>query len=120
MRIQQETTKWADSTPNHIYVFDSELKRAIAYVPEGSNQVHKFRTPMVIDRRGRTFVELEDNEPDPEVIVRLGSKGEKYYITQDKEQGWKGWSCTCPGFTFRGSCKHVAEIQQDLYGRDPY
>lgn len=116
----QEVTEWTTPTPNHIYVFDDSMNSAIAYVPEGSRTVKKFKNPIAIDRRGRKFVELEEDArvPDPEVITRTGSKGEVYYITQDKSQGWKGWSCTCPGFTFRGSCKHVAEIQQDLYGID--
>lgn len=35
--------------------------------------------------------------------VRLvqGSKGKVYEVTS--------YSCTCPGFTFRGTCKHVTE-----------
>ena len=92
-----------------------------SYVPRGSKTLQRFKNPLKIDTRGRTFEDLgEATAPEPDVITRTGSKGEVYYITQDKEQGWKGWSCTCPGFRFRGSCKHVAEIQQDLYGRDPY
>ena len=110
MRIQQETTVWADATPNHIYVFDSELKRAIAYVPEGSNKVHKFRTPRVIDRRGRTFVELEDSEPELAANQWRGpgSRGEDHTVTLSAGT----YSCTCPGYTYRGHCRHVAEQQQ--------
>ena len=38
---------------------------------------------------------------DKEETVRLvqGSNGKVYEVT--------GHSCTCPGFTFRGSCKHL-------------
>jgi hypothetical protein len=32
-----------------------------------------------------------------------GSKGKKYIVTKDS----KGWDCTCSGFQFRKSCKHV-------------
>ena len=123
MRYVIETTKWATPTPNHVYVCDDSLQHMIAYVPEGSRTVKKFSRPIQFDRRGRSFEDLPDSEPaqpDPAVITRTGSKGEVYYITQDRSQGWRGWWCTCPGFTFRGTCKHVAEIQQDLYGRDPY
>jgi len=118
MKIMLETTEWRVPTPNHVYVLNDSMSKMIAYVPAGSKTVFKFKSPLDIDTRGRTFVPLEDDEPDPDVIVRVGSKGEKYYITQDKSQGWKGWSCTCQGFKFRGSCKHVAEIQQNLYGID--
>ena len=124
MKIMLETTVWDDPmVPNHVYVFNDSMTKAMAYVRAGTKELFRFKSPLSIDTRGRTFVELEDSEleqPDPDVIVRVGSKGEKYYISQDKSQGWQGWSCTCPGFKFRGSCKHVAEIQQDLYGRDPY
>ena len=123
MRIMVETTEWNgySSDINHVYVFNDSMTQAIGYVPRGSRTLQRFKTPLKIDTRGRTFEDLGDpTPPEPDVITRTGSKGEVYYITQDQEQGWKGWSCTCPGFKFRGSCKHVAEIQQDLYGRDPY
>jgi len=34
-----------------------------------------------------------------------GSKGAEYMVTLGA-----GASCTCPGFTFRGRCKHVEEL----------
>ena len=33
----------------------------------------------------------------------LGGSGKEYKITKD---GMK-WTCTCPGFTYRKSCKHI-------------
>lgn len=36
-----------------------------------------------------------------------GSKGQDYVLTRAES----GWRCTCPGFTFRNSCKHIAEAQ---------
>jgi hypothetical protein len=33
-----------------------------------------------------------------------GSKGNTYTVTKNSN----GYTCTCPGFTFRKSCKHVA------------
>jgi hypothetical protein len=41
--------------------------------------------------------------PVKESAVRLvkGSNGKVYEVTAN--------SCTCPGFTFRGTCKHVTE-----------
>lgn len=34
-----------------------------------------------------------------------GSKGQDYILTQTNNK----WTCTCPGFEFRGNCKHVKE-----------
>ena len=63
MNVMRETTVWSDgSSPNHIYIFDGKLERrtfALAYIPEGSKRVHKFKTPLQIDTKGRTFVPVK-------------------------------------------------------------
>ena len=118
MRIVVETTQWSEGfgdSCNHVYVMNDSLTQAVAYVPRGSKTLQKFKNPLKIDTRGRTFEDLgEATAPEPDVITRMGSKGEVYYITNEGPD----YTCTCPGFKFRGSCKHVAEIQQDLYGVD--
>ena len=110
MKIMLETTVWDDpAVPNHVYVFNDSLSHAIAYVRAGTKEVFKFKKPLSIDRRGRTFVDLDDTvqaEPDAKTIEVLGSKGETYYLTNEGN----GWLCTCPGFTFRGNCKHTKEL----------
>jgi hypothetical protein len=66
MKIMLETTEWPEGSGdcNHIYVFE-EFKgcgrsaKAVAYVPHGVDPVQKFRTPLDIDLRGRTFVEVK-------------------------------------------------------------
>jgi hypothetical protein len=118
MKIMVETTEWSDGFTdacNHVYVFNDSMTKAIGYVPRGSKTLQKFKNPLSIDTRGRTFHELGDPDPPkPDVITRTGSKGEVYYITNEGPD----YHCTCPGFKFRGSCKHVAEIQQERSGVD--
>jgi len=64
MKILIETTKWDGvDTPNHIYVFSRYHPReraalAIAYVPFGTEPLKKFKIPLQIDTKGRTFREL--------------------------------------------------------------
>ena len=41
--------------------------------------------------------------PKKEYKVK-GSKGNVYTVTKNKSS----YTCTCPGFTFRKSCKHVS------------
>lgn len=105
MKIMLETTEWSDRTPNHVYVFTDNLNKIMAYVKAGTKQVIKFRQPIDIDRRGRTFVDLDhtvQDQTDPDLREVRGSRGEIYYVSS---QG-----CSCPGFTFRGKCRHLAMI----------
>jgi hypothetical protein len=60
MIILQETTRWPDGQGgNHIYIFNANpgarSANAVAYVPQGSNRVFKFKSPLVLDLKGRTF-----------------------------------------------------------------
>jgi hypothetical protein len=62
--IQQETTQWASATtPNHVYVFEGTVgarsAKALGYVRAGTQKVERFRVPMIMDTRGRTFVALK-------------------------------------------------------------
>ena len=45
---------------------------------------------------------------DVKVFEVSGSKGNKYIVTKNS----KGWDCTCPGFTFRKTCKHVVDLSK--------
>jgi uncharacterized Zn finger protein len=36
----------------------------------------------------------------------VGSKGDKYIVQKTDNM----LQCSCPGFTYRGDCKHVKEI----------
>lgn len=64
MRIMIETTKWeGDVGPNHIYIFEQfkgneRTAKAIAYVPFGTEPVQRFKKPMVLDLKGRSFKEV--------------------------------------------------------------
>lgn len=41
----------------------------------------------------------------------LNSKGNGYYtVSFDK----RGWACTCPGYSFRRSCKHIEQAKKKL------
>lgn len=36
-----------------------------------------------------------------------GSRGSRYTVIRSKNS----WTCTCPGFQFRKSCRHIKELQ---------
>ena len=104
----QETTKWADNTPNHIYLLEGD--KAIAYIKaKGNKTPFYFNTPWRIDKRGRTFKQLTKNpfgkvKIEPNLIKVNGSKGNIYYVDAETK------TCTCPGYIFRGTCKHLSLI----------
>lgn len=102
MRAYKETTAWA--TPNHTYLLDGN--NLIAYIKENETEPFYFKNPIKgFSRSGRKFLELTDNPFEVKVSSSLrevkGSKGDSYFVNDIEH------TCTCPGFTFRGNCKHV-------------
>ena len=116
MKIVLETTDWGKhEVPNHVYVLNDSMTKMIAYVRAGTKEVFKFKKPQSFDTRGRTFEPLEDgapDTPDPDTWTVQGSKGQTYTVSREAGGGMD-YSCSCPGFKFRGSCKHVAEFQMN-------
>ena len=113
MEAVREVTAWTGvdyRAPNHDYLLDGD--KIVAYRPWGTAEIRTLKTGIKIDRRGRKFEKLDPNPfeitaavtADPTVVEVQGSKGQIYRV--DTAAG----TCTCQGFTFRGQCKHVAEI----------
>ena len=106
MKIVQETTRWTDNVANNLYLVTDNMEYIVAYVPQGSNSAQRFKKPIRWDSRGRTFKILKEiSENDANSIIVEGSKGQKYTLTRANGT----WSCTCPGYAYRGKCRHVAE-----------
>lgn len=103
----QETTDWnSANTPNHIYLLDGT--NLVAYIKQGEAKPFYFKSPIKgFDKRGRKFIELKNN-PFEVTVSSLrevkGSKGNTYFVDDEAK------TCTCPGFTFRGACKHIEEL----------
>lgn len=101
----KEVTVWADgTTANHTYLLDGD--NMVAYIKKGTTEPFYFKRPIKgFSRSGRKFEELKKNPFKVEVKSNLkeviGSKGEKYFVDEEAK------TCTCPGFSFRGKCKHV-------------
>jgi hypothetical protein len=103
-----ETTQWTDGSKcNHTYLLEGDSM--LAYIPAGKTTAQYFSKPIRISRSGRKFVALATSpfdliEPDHRLVEHIGSKGTVYYVDPEAK------TCTCPGYTFRGSCKHVKEL----------
>jgi hypothetical protein len=65
--------------------------------------VRRIRINRIV-RIGDSAVQLQ---PEPsEVITVTGSKGNTYTVTRESGRT----SCTCPGYAFRKTCKHLSEM----------
>lgn len=106
MKLMMETTVFAGAKmPNHSYLLN-DAGYALGMRKFSAGEVMKFKTPLFIDKRGRTFKLVDDLGPDTPVssnIVEVAGSGENVYsVDLDKKQ------CSCMGFSFRGICKHIA------------
>lgn len=83
-----------NSYPNHTYIVSDDKSKLLAFI-NGFGKT-TFKKPLPFHTRGRTFKVIKE---EVEGRVVIGSKGDKYVVTNT--------SCTCPGFKYRGECKHV-------------
>lgn len=111
MKVLREITHWDVDyrQPNHTYLIQNDKIVAYKKWHEGDAVISK--KPVRLDQRYRKFEELDYNEaewgvaekPQNHIRVVQGSKGNTYEV--DDERG----VCSCPGYTFRGTCKHLAK-----------
>jgi hypothetical protein len=107
MEAIRETTDWA--TPNHTYLLDGTT--LVAYIKQGETTPFYFSKGIKnFDKRGRKFEKADAglfkapaNAAENALVEVKGSKGNTYYVDIQAA------TCTCPGFTFRGNCKHIEE-----------
>jgi len=105
MEAVREVTDW--DTPNHTYLLDGTT--LIAYIKQGDTEPFYFKKGIKnFDKRGRKFVPADASLFDSHVNtvenalqMIQGSKGAVYYVDPVEK------TCTCPGYTFRGKCKHT-------------
>lgn len=91
--------------PAHTYLLDGTT--LVAYIKKGTQEPFYFKNGIKnFDKRGRKFATVTPNpfkvKKQSNLITVKGSKGNEYTIDPEEK------TCNCPGFTFRGSCKHLA------------
>jgi len=105
--ILKEITDWEFSGGTY-YLNDHE--QLVGYMPE-DGAYKEFKNPIKqFSKARRKFKVLGHIEEDHDITQNTweftGSKGNKYIVTEvDGEL-----ACNCPGFRFRGNCKHVNEV----------
>jgi hypothetical protein len=88
----------------HTYLLDGNT--LVAYVKVNETEPVYFRNPIKgFDKRGRKFAPGNKNlfttQKESNARTVIGSSGQTYTVTEH--------SCSCPGYTYRGTCKHMAE-----------
>jgi hypothetical protein len=104
MEALRETT--GGLFPAHIYLLDGN--NLVSYIKSGETEPFYFKNPIKgFDKRGRKFATVTPNpfkvKTQSNLIKVKGSNGKEYTIDPEAK------TCNCPGFTFRGACKHMAE-----------
>jgi hypothetical protein len=102
MEALVETT--GELFPAHTYLLDGT--NLVAYVKKGELTPFYFKSPIKgFDKRGRKFtpgnITLFTTKKAQNERTVIGSSGQVYTLTED--------SCSCPGFTYRGTCKHMGQ-----------
>ncbi len=101
MKLRAEITEWSEPyMKNGVYLTNDAGDKTYAFAKHGSNEFMWFKNPIRTDLKYRKFIDLWrfDTEEDLGKKV-VGSKGDVYYV--------KDGQCSCPGFKYRGECKHV-------------
>lgn len=103
MEALRETT--GGLFPPHTYLLDGST--LVAYIKAGESTPFYFKKGIKgFDKRGRQFEVVKSGsftQKKSALIEVQGSKGNSYFVDPEAK------TCTCPGFTFRGDCKHVKE-----------
>ena len=95
--------------PAHTYLIDGN--NLVAYIKVNTTEPYYFKQPIKgFDKRGRKFARTSSSaftlQVEPAVALKAiqGSKGSVYYVNESEG------TCTCPGYTYRGTCKHITEL----------
>lgn len=112
MEFLRETTIWNTgySVPNHTYILDGS--KLLGYIQKGKTEPFMFSKPQSFSKSGRKFEKVDNLKLFRDLMQKtvsqrrkvVGSKGNVYYV-DDAEN-----TCTCAGFTYRGTCKHLKKV----------
>ena len=73
--------------------------------PNKFSIIHKKNILWIKDLAGnKSTVKVSD--PEYRQWTVKGSKGDEYLVIRQKGL----YNCTCPGFTYRKNCRHIAEV----------
>ena len=105
IEILQEITDWGDLKVNNGVYHINGAGSLVAYQVSADAEVQVLKSPSKqFSKSRRKFTKIGEREEElaSGVITVQGSNGKVYTIDDGK--------CSCPGYTFRGNCKHVKAV----------
>ena len=106
IEILQEVTDWGKYKVNNGVYHVNSLGRLVGYQVDQDSELQVLKVPSTqFSKARRKFVKIGERaeELESHIIKIQGSKGNVYLLDT------KNNTCTCPGFTFRGNCKHIKQ-----------
>ena len=105
IEILQEITDWGKYKVNNGIYHVNSAGKLVAFQPNADEPVQELNVPSTqFSKARRKFTKIGERPEElaADVIQVQGSNGKVYTIEDGK--------CSCPGYTFRGNCKHVKEV----------
>lgn len=107
IEILQEITDWGKYKVNNGIYHVNSAGKLVAYQPNAESELQVLNVPSTQFSKARRKFKKIGSYPEitnePHVKLIEGSNGNTYSL--DTEKG----TCSCPGYTYRGNCKHVKE-----------
>ena len=106
IEILQEVTDWGKYKVNNGIYHVNSAGKLVAYQANAKEPLQILNVPSTQFSKSRRKFKKIGERPEElaaNIIEVKGSTGKTYIIDLDKK------TCTCPGFTYRGNCKHVKE-----------
>lgn len=114
IQIDEGTIARSDPEVDSPDTFNLLIQRP--YHPVSTIPIHRVRKIEVLGSGEVQKVDPEPRRAEEEIQIFQvpGSKGACYTITRKGNT----WTCTCQGFEFRKTCKHINEKKKELLGKD--
>jgi|TARA_R110001592_G_scaffold267769_1_gene533822 hypothetical protein len=107
IEILQEVTDWGKYKVNNGVYHINGAGSLVAYQVNVDAKLQVLKSPSKqFSKSRRKFTKIGEREEElaNHITEVQGSKGNVYHVDTIK------MTCTCPGYTFRGNCKHVKQV----------
>lgn len=92
---------------SHFYACLPNREKIVGHFIKNGWVGHVYGSALSFSTRRRQFNQVRKIfSVSPNIIENISSNGKTTYFTKKD-----GSSCTCPGFTYRSTCKHVKALK---------